>query len=452
MISSKYLLDYGILPSNIKIIPQKVYFKHIKIMKKQIISFAILTLAFIMSCKKETLKTDGDISAINVLNNGSQFEIVYDTAHAKMQFSNGVYGRMGVGDFTVSGNNLNLYYYTTVPTQGVESKFYFRHSSNLVTKKVLAQPVNAGTFGTTDVGATYVYFPYTNILTAINKGGGNGYLRYFNVSNDVEMYFESSNNSLGTEDIAKRHFVCNPGLYPGWGFIYGTFSNWKTNSPFGVGAKFNMFYAPPATIQAGSYAGLNDVYRDASDKEHFLSFLIGTDSLYAIEYNYTDYGNSTTNPIYTTKTLAKLKITQTFPLTGLRLRHYSFDGKKISFGLQNLQTPMINTFTYNYETNDFTQNLSNAKLDYADTDSDIDLDDDGNVYYTGYASNGSNTNGVSIYKKSFSSAASIVGSDNFLKSGTINKLKYLEGRVYLVVISDQTGTPPVHQISVLRQK
>lgn len=424
-------------------------------MKKLIfcITFSVLTL---FSCKeKDVVNPDNNNNgALNVLNDKSTFETIYDTAHVKKEFSGGLLGRMGIEDFTVSGNVLNLYYYTTVPTQQSESVEYFRTLFNMLTKQHTPMPAKAGAFGVlppTSFGKPkFVYFPYSNILTCLQVGGGNGFLRYFHVNNDVNMVFETTNNALGSEDIARKHFVCNPSMAPGSGVSYGTFSSWLTNTPFGVGAKFQMFFAPPATSHI---VGLNDVYKDASDNEHFLSFLCGTDSLFVEKYTYTHYGSSTVNPTYTTTKIAKLKHTQ--PITNIgytRIRHYSTDGKKIAFGFVDMQTLKIYTYTYNYETNTLTQNLANATLDYASTDSDIDLDDDANVYYSGYASNGSNKNGVSIYKKSLTNPATVVGNDNFLKSGSVEKLKFINGKIYVVVIANQTGTTPIHQISVVKQK
>lgn len=80
----------------------------------------------------------------------------------------------------------------------------------------------------------------------------------------------------------------------------------------------------------------------------------------------------------------------------------------------------------------------------------FDLDEGGNLYYAGYAGNGSNENGVSVYKISGNGATTLVGVDNFLKFGTVAKLKYLYGKLYLAVIGTKTAT--VHQLSFIRQK
>ncbi len=83
--------------------------------------------------------------------------------------------------------------------------------------------------------------------------------------------------------------------------------------------------------------------------------------------------------------------------------------------------------------------------------SDVDLDEAGNLYYTGYAKNGSDKTGTSVYKISAGGASSLVGSDGFLKYGTPVKLKYLHGKVYLGVVGTRPETG-YRQITVLRQK
>ena len=95
-------------------------------------------------------------------------------------------------------------------------------------------------------------------------------------------------------------------------------------------------------------------------------------------------------------------------------------------------------------------NLNQVTLEYSGTGSDIDLDENGNVFYTGYAGNGTNTSGVSIYKKSNSGTPTLVGNDNLLKSGTVVKLRVLMGKVYIAVTAKQSGKE-VYQISIIKE-
>jgi hypothetical protein len=134
------------------------------------------------------------------------------------------------------------------------------------------------------------------------------------------------------------------------------------------------------------------------------------------------------------------------------LRQYAPDGKSMSFALIDRISNTANTYTYNFENNTLQQILSNATLDYFGTGSDLALDENGIVYYSGYAANGSNTNGVSVYKKTNAAQSQLVGSDDFLVSGKIVKLKCLNGKVYMAVTADQTDPEAkIHQISIIRQ-
>jgi len=95
--------------------------------------------------------------------------------------------------------------------------------------------------------------------------------------------------------------------------------------------------------------------------------------------------------------------------------------------------------------------LDGASLLYgSETDSDIAFDEHGNMYYTGYANNGANKQGISIYKISTGSQT-LVGSDNFLKFGEVIKIKYLSDIIYLAVQGRKAGTQ-VQQLSILKQK
>jgi hypothetical protein len=118
--------------------------------------------------------------------------------------------------------------------------------------------------------------------------------------------------------------------------------------------------------------------------------------------------------------------------------------------ITELNSNKRSTYVYNFETNVLSQNLKNVLLEYSDANSKLDLDDNGDIYYTGYSNNGINTNGVSVYKKSGNSNAVMVGSDNILKFGTVVKLKVLLGKVYLAVSGKQTGKD-VYQLSIIKQ-
>ena len=117
-----------------------------------------------------------------------------------------------------------------------------------------------------------------------------------------------------------------------------------------------------------------------------------------------------------------------------------------------LNTNLRSTFVYNFETNTLSQNLAQASLEYAAAGSDIDVDENGDVYYTGIAGNGGNANGVSVYKKSGNAASVVVGSDDFLKTGTVVKLKVFSGKIYMAVSVNPDGSSfGSYQLSVIKQ-
>jgi hypothetical protein len=68
----------------------------------------------------------------------------------------------------------------------------------------------------------------------------------------------------------------------------------------------------------------------------------------------------------------------------------------------------------------------------------------------GYAANGTNTNGVSIYKKTTGGSVSLVGQDNILKFGAVVKLKTLMGKVFIAVTGKKTGTS-AYQLSIIKE-
>ncbi len=90
---------------------------------------------------------------------------------------------------------------------------------------------------------------------------------------------------------------------------------------------------------------------------------------------------------------------------------------------------------------------------YSGTETDYDIDEDGNLYYSGYAGAGANTSGVSIYKLT-PSGASVVGMDNFMNYGTVDLIKYYHGKVYLAVsiYKDTKGNQVGPKVVFLKQE
>jgi hypothetical protein len=108
------------------------------------------------------------------------------------------------------------------------------------------------------------------------------------------------------------------------------------------------------------------------------------------------------------------------------------------------------TYSYNFNAKTLTKGLEGGLLDYSGDGSDIDFDEFGNIYYSGFAANGANKIGVSIYKKGIDGQTTRIGADDFLKFGTIIKLKVLMGKVYFALNGKKTGFDR-YQLSVLKQ-
>lgn len=131
-------------------------------------------------------------------------------------------------------------------------------------------------------------------------------------------------------------------------------------------------------------------------------------------------------------------------------RHYTTNGNVMGMLIRSKTSNQVWTMSYNFTTQQLSLGVNGATLDYGGSDSDVDIDELGNVYYTGWAANGINTAGVSIYKKDKNGTVSLVGQDNILKYGTVVKLKVLDGKVFATVTGKHSGTNS-YQLSVIKQ-
>lgn len=416
----------------------------------------LITLGFTLflnSCeldntKPKTEPTSNEPYALNVLNDNSGFQTFYDSAYSISKNSGGGSGTIGLNDFSIEINNrINMNYYTTTPTQQSTLNKQYRFSINLNNNQFIEQEANAGQYPLNPNifydKVVHQYLPYSNILGIIATKYSSG----FGSNNGIEYFGDvtggiSSPNPIGIGDFGFRYAVSNSGT----GFGYFSFSN---PTVVKSGAQYVMFKgAIGKQSNLDLYRGgcLHEVYSGNTISE-FYTIGLKSDSVIVYKFEYTDFGVGG-NPIYTTKQINALPTS--ILNTGSLKRHYSVDGKIMAFMFTDLSTNKVNTYVYNFSTNTLTQNLNQVTLEYASTGSDIDIDENGNVYYTGYASNGSNMNGVSVYKKSNSSSAELVGNDNILKSGTVVGLKHYFGKVYLAVTANQVGGN-VHQISFIKQ-
>lgn len=403
----------------------------------------------VTSCKKEDNPDVNSDGTINVLNSNSGYTSVFDTA-ITLGGANGSISEIGVKDFTLENNTqLNILAYTVLPTQQSPLEVPMRLSRNVATGQPVTVPPYVNMFPLTpNVAHDKVYsqfFPYTNIYAIYAEKNGVG--RFFGDIDGTVIY--GIGNPMGTGDFSYNHPVFNSG-----GF-YGHFSTLWGSTPqigsvytfyrAGIGDNFNLNYY--------RFSCLHEVYNDNGTNRYY-ALGITADSVQVIEVEYTSYGDNVNYPEFTTNMVNAMPVTASMAswFEDRTLRHYSPDGKILSFMVTELNTNLRSTFVYNFETNTLTQNLAQASLEYAAAGSDIDLDENGDVYYTGIAGNGGNANGVSVYKKSGNAASVVVGTDDFLKKGTVVKLKVFSGKIYLAVSVNPDGSSfGAYQLSILKQ-
>lgn len=410
------------------------------------VGWCLAALTVFTACeKKEEVKPvdppKTTIGALSVLNANSGYKTLYDSAFSL----GGLYNdnRMGLNDFTlVDGNKLHLAYHTRIATQ--QSPFYTNYQVVVDINTAQELPPASGQSNLTGLKDLGKFFPYSDILVSIKSGDGS-----FGINNSIQFGQDisagvSTPNPPGTGDLGFRYPVCNSGA----GFGY--FSKLTSGSTVQRGASFTMFNgAIGSQAKLTYYKGgcLHEVYTDGSTT-NYIAIGVAADTVKVFRVDYTSFGTPTTYPVYAEKLINSMPTMVSE--YGTLSRHYSNDGKTLSFLLKETPSNKISTYSYNFETNTLTQHLKQVTLEYSGTESDIDLDENGNVYYTGTAGNGSNTAGVSVYKKSSSGAPSLVGSDNILVSGTVVGLKVLNGKVYCAVTAKQSGKE-VYQISIIKQ-
>ncbi|MFN8115105.1 MAG: hypothetical protein U0W65_03275 [Bacteroidia bacterium] len=419
-----------------------------------LIATSILCTILFSACKpkeeikpKEETPTPEAIAAINVLNTNSGYTTIFESAHSLGGVNN--QNSIGINDFTLETNNrFNIAYYTEVGTQQSPLRTQYRYSKDIISNQFMPIPSGAGQYpynlNINYDNVIYQYFPYSNMLaySALKYSTGFGSNNGNTFGNDVSAAAVSP-NPIGTPDFSFRYPVMNSGA----GFGY--FSKFASVNMYPVvGSNYQMFNgAIGSQANLSYYKGtIHEVYTNNGTYE-FFAIGITSDSVKVYKFNYTSYGSNSTYPVYTT-TLIKA-IPTTISNYGSIIKHYSTDGNILSFMLTENGTNKVSSYIYNFQTNSLTQNLQQATLDYSGSGSDIDLDENGDVYYTGYAGNGSNTNGVSVYKKS-SGGSILVGNDNILLYGTVVKLRILMNKIYLAVTGKQSGKD-VYQISIIKQ-
>lgn len=411
-------------------------------------------LVILASCKKENTgqdKLSTAYDAVNVLRDDSGFEQIWDTTmNLGLPTSS-----FGVKDLTVDARN--RMHFVFMESGGT----YFRRSWDLVNKKMLLQHPDAAKeidiIGMFNIGNynrdVEQYKPYTNYYVAVfqTERSSFGFSRIY-LKGDVGISAEPS-YGMGVAELGYENVVVTG---EGGAHMYIGI-NKKDNEDFNYLNKGTTIeVAKPFSDSEKLYYFLCDA------RTHGKSLYIGYNKtgLKAIEFDRDINGPVRTGEVTATLTWSpyvEWKMTTVeYPEQKFKsaFRHYSTDGTKLSFAVMNFNTYKFTTFTYNFKTKEFKKVLDDVSLSYGRSGSSeylFDLDEEGNLYYAGYAGNGNNENGVSIYKISTSGATSLVGKDDFLKFGRVAKLKYLYGKLYLAVTGKKTGTE-VSQLSFIRQK
>ncbi len=404
-----------------------------------------LTLLF-SACEKKDPQPEAEPEqateqkAADVLNANSGYSSVYDYIK-NVQGVNNLMGSLNLADFTVDNNN--TLHFVRNSGQQLQQSYQItnqRVSVNLSTKDEVPQPAYTSSFkaildaaATTEVKAVYkpysnyasVFQSYTSCVGDISASGGNS--NYNFASQDFDFFYPQFN--LGKVDNASPLSQLT--------YIFAGLQNPPSDLFNGCTAQTYSFTNPsPNQVILG---GMFDWKRTtAAVKVH--AFLLRNDSML----------------VYNCNTATIQKITAV-PVSGLSpnntvnfFRSYNSVGSVVGLVFKESGSNKYWTFSYNFSTQVLTKGLDNSSLEYSATGSDVDADEFGNLYYSGIAGNGSNTNGVSIYKKDVSGSSSLVGADNFLKFGTITKLKCLAGKVYLVVAGTISNTY-YKQLTFLKQ-
>lgn len=429
-----------------------------------------LSLVFIGACQK-TEENPADVNASNgqtaayVLNNNSGFDTVLNITK-NLQGIGTAIGIIGLVDFTAESNtNLNYVYYTTFQSQQSNLFSYYRKSFNIASNQSVALPTGADK--SNQAGGYSFFRPYSNFfnycLLSSNTTAGN---TVFTASfkGDVSADFPKRNTIIGEPDMGFLYPMLNSERFPGnpnydlrQGFLtVGALTQpnsytFKVCNPKLFSYQFTTNPAVPKIV--ANFFDISIINKGLSQSKYqdiSYSFDLRSDSIFAHHIFDTTISGFEAQGIIR---IAGLSVDAGLSNSGniKKIRHYSPDGKIFGMFFQDLSTKRCWTFSFDYTTHTFSKGIQNAILDYSSDGSDIDIDEFGNIYYSGIASNGSNPNGVSIYRKDISGATSLVGSDNFLKFGEIIQLKFLFGKVYLAVTGRISNTY-IKQLTFLKQQ
>jgi len=406
-----------------------------------------------VSCKKETINppnnnTGNDTLPVSLLNDNSGFTQFYDDLIPLSDVSGSFsLPSVGVCDYTIDAdNNLHLVYYSEQPTQQDAFRTYYRISKNTLSSALVGLPSGADDLNTSTqiVGnksyGLMQFRPYTNYFTYATLTTASSWPYNNSVLYEGDIYCAiSSANPVGQLDMGFTYPCLNP-LATAGDNAFGYFTSGapnpnyllSSNNPYLFTFLNNSAQHIPVSFLESKLAGTNSC----------VAIIVRPDS--AIAY-------SVDNSFVRSGILSA--VTPTGMVGGNNyksVRHYSADGTVLGMLVLDENSNLVWTYSFNFVTKQLTKHLDAVTLNYTGTGSDIDVDENGNVYYTGYASNGTNTNGVSIYKKDANGGVSLVGSDNILKYGEVVKLKVFNGKIYFAVTGRKTGTSS-YQVSIVKQ-
>lgn len=428
----------------------------------------ILLLSFISCIQDDEDKIEAPAEnaydPVNVLRDNADFEHVWDTTRVMQTF-----GRYGMSDMTIENDHLLHFVFIENSIGGVNGyPSFYRKSVDLNTKKEVPLPPGAKQYPDLKnfISANgeirqklhvHAFRPYTNfyymaLMTYSGPQGGT----YIHVSGDASYIglggvvgrthlgsFENYDLELGYRNMSIYHYPNmvysfvglnpnpNPYLLTGLRLLWGGFNNIGPHT----GDNFRPLYSETELGKSTLFATTKD------------------NKLIVAEYMPTDLPEQSF--VETPATLvASVPYTPYYPNftgTAKTYRHYSKDGKQMGLFVYHPDSKKYYSFTYNFQTKTLQKVLDGASLSYgSEEESDVAFDEQGNLYYTGYANNGNNKEGISIYKIS-TGGQTLVGTDNFLKFGEVVKLKYLLGKIYMAVQGRKTGTQ-VQQLSIIKQK
>ncbi len=410
--------------------------------KTLMLVFALTTV--VLSCEKKEPEPEPETPVqptqqpADVLNTNSGYSSVYDYIQ-NVQGIGSAIGNLDLNDFTVESNGM-LHY---VRNSGFQSQQSYlttntRVSINLSTKEEVALPSYTSYFNSqlnsNNQVANVMYKHYSNYATIIaNQTTCNGDISaiggsVLNFGNtDFDFFYPQFN--LGKVDNTQPASQQT--------YIFVGLQNPPNSTLYGCVAQTYTFTNPSSSQVI--LAGVFDWKRTTLPVKTN-AFLLRNDSMIVYNCN--------------TASIQKITGVAVFGLTTgntiSTFRNYSLDGNIVGLVFKDITTNKYWSYSYNFTTQILTKGLEDVSLDYSAAGSDIDTDEFGNIYYSGVAGNGSNTNGVSIYKKNVVGSTIVVGADNFLKFGTITKLKCAFGKVYLVVCGTISGTY-YKQITFLKQ-